>query len=89
MNAMEAIEVGQDFPFFRVENDQLVCVHVGDVEPTVRRIQALIIEAHGRAGQRYVRDGAEPPLVRIRGRVAIRGSKEGGNGADAYNKEKK
>ena len=36
------------------QDNKLICIHVSDVEASVRRINALIIEANSRAGQWHV-----------------------------------
>src|SRR5207302_8046045 len=45
MNTGKAVEVRYDDPFFGVEYHKLIGVHVGDVQPPLLRIKALIVEA--------------------------------------------
>src|SRR5712692_2354239 len=56
MNVGEAVEICYNLPFLRVENHELISVHVGDVETTVRGVETLIVEANRWAWQRHVRD---------------------------------
>ena len=48
MNTGEAVEVRYDRSFLRVEYHKLIGVHVGDVEPPLRRVEALVVEADRR-----------------------------------------
>jgi hypothetical protein len=51
MNAGKTVEVCYDGTFLHVEYKKLIGVHVGDVEPPLRCIKALIIEADCRPRQ--------------------------------------
>jgi hypothetical protein len=56
MNVGKAAEICHNLPFLRVENHELISVHVGDVEMTVRGVETLIVEANRWAWQRHVRN---------------------------------
>jgi len=59
MDAMETIQVRDDLAFICIENNQLIRIHVRDVEPSVQGIQALIVEAHCGPGQWHISDGSK------------------------------
>src|SRR5208337_3244621 len=44
MHAFETVEVGDNLPFRSIENNELIGIHVRDVQPAAQRIEALIIE---------------------------------------------
>jgi hypothetical protein len=67
VNAGEAVQVGHDLSRPGVEDDELVGVHVGDVEPAACRIEALIVEANSLARHRDVGDEAQRRRPRVRG----------------------
>jgi len=54
MYLWEAVQVGNQLPVTNVDDDELVCVHVRDIEPAIHRIEALIIEPDCRPRQRYI-----------------------------------
>jgi hypothetical protein len=56
VNPVEAVQVRDHPPRARVEDHELVGVHVGDVEPPARRVETLIVEPHRIPGQGHVGD---------------------------------
>lgn len=52
----EPVEVGDDLAVLHVEDDELIGVHVGDVEASIGAVEALVVEADGWAGERDVGD---------------------------------
>src|ERR1700692_1153082 len=52
----KAVEVCNDFSFFGVEDDELIGVHVSDVEPPLGGVKALVIEAYCWARDGNIRD---------------------------------
>src|SRR5258708_5473070 len=46
MHPLEPIQVGDNFSLQRVEDNELVRVHMGDVKPSVLHVQTLIVEAN-------------------------------------------
>uniref|UniRef100_E6PY30 Uncharacterized protein n=1 Tax=mine drainage metagenome TaxID=410659 RepID=E6PY30_9ZZZZ len=59
VNAAKAAEIGEYRAGGEVEDDEVIIVHVGDVEATVGGVEALVIEADGGSGQRDVGDGGQ------------------------------
>jgi hypothetical protein len=55
VNVREAVEICHNFAFLRIENDELIGIHVSDIKTARRRVETLIIEAHRGAWQRHVR----------------------------------
>ena len=56
MHAFEPVEIGYDLPCCRIEDDELISIHVRDVEPATVGIEALIVKADCRPGHRNVGD---------------------------------
>ena len=54
VDTMETIQVRDDFAFLCIENNQLIRIHVRDVEASVQGIQTLIVEAHRGPGQGHI-----------------------------------
>src|SRR5882724_1057813 len=54
MDLLEALEVGDDPPGLDVEHEESAGVHVSDVEPVGVLVEALVVEAHRRAGERHL-----------------------------------
>ena len=51
----KAIEVRNNFAFLRVEDHQLISIHVGDVETAVRAVKTLVVEANRGIRKGHVR----------------------------------
>ncbi len=56
VHTSEAVEISDNLPLRRVEDNKLIGVHVSDVETAARRIEGLIIKPNGRAGHRDICD---------------------------------
>jgi hypothetical protein len=87
MHTRKAIQIRNHSPLRRIENDQLIGVHVRDVQTSARWIEALVVEANRRPGHRHIRDFLEYTIDSV-GRLAGRkGDKEKGSQAanDARN----
>ena len=56
MDIGEAVEIRDDFALLRVEDDELICVHVGDVKATMSGVKALIVKTNGGSGEWNVGD---------------------------------
>jgi len=56
VNVGEAVEISHNFAFLRIENDELIGIHVGDTKPTMGGVETLVVEAHGGTRQRHVRN---------------------------------
>ena len=54
MNVGEAVEICHNVAFLRVEDNELIGVHVGDVETAMRGVKTLVIEANRWSWQRHV-----------------------------------
>lgn len=65
MHTFEPVQVGDHFSLLRIEDDQLVCIHVGCIEPTVYRIEALVVESNRRSGHGNVDDRLEGIATRV------------------------
>jgi hypothetical protein len=64
VNTWEAVEIRDHHPLSRIEYNELIRAHVRDVQPPLRLIQALVIEADCRPGQRKIGYLLERRLVR-------------------------
>jgi hypothetical protein len=79
MHTRKAIQICNHSPLRRIENDQLIGVHVRDVQTPTRWIETLVVEANRRPGHRDIRDFFEYTLDSV-GRLAMRkGDKEKGS----------
>jgi hypothetical protein len=56
MHAFEPVEIGYDLPCCRIEDDELISIHVRDVEPATEAVEALIVKANRPSGHRYIGD---------------------------------
>src|SRR5579863_6108920 len=59
MNVGESIQIGDHLPFVHVEDDELVGVHMGDIQAVMGTVEALIVEANGWPGEWDVGDLGE------------------------------
>ena len=72
MNTGKSVEVRYDHSFLGVKYHKLIGIHVGDVEPPLRRVKTLIIEADcwSRQGDiRYFFEGSVIGALRANRRV--------------------
>ena len=56
VNVREAVEICHNFAFLRIENNELIGVHVCDIKTAMGGVETLVVEARGGAGQRHVRN---------------------------------
>jgi hypothetical protein len=83
MHAVEPLKVGQHFPFLGVENNQLIGIHMRDVQTAVRGVQALIVKPGRRPRQRHVRDNFQD-FTLTRGRRRVVGGEENKKSGDSH-----
>jgi len=67
VHTRKTVEVRHDFSFVGVEDDELVGIHVRDVEPPLGRVKALVIEADGCPRHGNIRDLFEKDRLSIVG----------------------
>jgi hypothetical protein len=72
--ALETIKIRYDLPLGCIEDHQLICVHVRDVQPSARWIKALVIETD-RWPRHWNIDDFDQHLFYLPGRLGVRQSK--------------
>ncbi len=56
VHPFEPVQIGHDLSLLRIEDDQLICIHVSDIEAAILYVQALVVEPNGRTGHGDVRN---------------------------------
>src|SRR6266567_5241022 len=56
VHPFEPVQIGHDLSLLRIEDDQLICVHVSDIEAAILCVQTLVVEPNGRTRHGNIRN---------------------------------